>query len=56
MNTAIQKGPGLFFFVYGRWLFHGCHLNDAESYGGEKIILGYDEHYQCHMCNDCYVI
>ena len=118
MNTAIQKGPGLFFFVDGQWLFHGCHLNDAESYGeflvyphshmdiweqnyesiykvdfdyfprgriayrkaddtyliyydkclepvihyiaerygGEKIIFGYDEHYQCHMCNDYYVI
>ena len=23
---------------------------------GKKAILGYDEHYQCHMCNEDYVM
>ena len=27
----------------------------TEKYAGAKIGLGYDEHYQCHMCNEGYV-
>ena len=28
----------------------------AEKYEGKKIELNYDEHYQCHLCNEYYVI
>ena len=28
----------------------------TEKYAGQKILLGYDEHYQCHLCNKDYVI
>ena len=27
----------------------------VEKYAGNKIETGYDEHYQCHMCNADYV-
>lgn len=27
----------------------------AERFTGRKVILGLDEHYQCHMCNAGYV-
>lgn len=118
LKNIFQEGPGLFFYVNGRWLFHSCNLCEAESYGnflvyphshmdiwkqnyeatyqvdfdyfprgriayrkaddtylvyydqclepvinsvveryaGGKILLGYDEHYQCHMCNENYMI
>lgn len=26
-----------------------------QKYAGKKIVLGYDEHYQCHLCNADYV-
>ena len=113
-----QIGPALFFCVNGELLFHGCSLDEAESYGiflncphshydiwniyyeskydvefdyfprgrvvyrgsddtyliyydkcmepyidsvtikyaGKKIELGYDEHYQCHICNNNYAM
>lgn len=28
----------------------------TEKYAGQKLELDYDEHYQCHMCNDDYVV
>ena len=28
----------------------------TEKYSGMKFETGYDEHYQCHMCNENYVI
>lgn len=28
----------------------------TQKYANEKIILGYDEHYQCHQCNRGYVV
>lgn len=108
---------GLFFYVNGKFLLHGCSLEEAEPYGDflvysdshlevweknyhnrygvdfdffprgrvayrkstqtyqilydrcigdniqqlvdlygeEAVSLGYDEHYQCHMCNEDYI-
>ena len=118
MDNRNSKEVGLFFYVNGRFLFHGCELEDAESYGdflvypdshfeiwnkhyykgtkvdfdyfprgrvafrksdetfliycdkciedkmtelleeyaGEKTEIVHDEHYQCHNCNEDYVI
>ena len=28
----------------------------TDKYVGKKFITDYDEHYQCHMCNEYYVI
>lgn len=109
---------GLFFYVNGRFLVHGCSLDEAEKYGDfliypeshynlwdryyidkhdvdfdyyprgriayrradnaylvlydrcigkdinhlverysdRKVVTGYDEHYQCHSCNEDYVL
>lgn len=109
---------GLFFYVNGDFLFHGCKLDDAEHYGefliyseshydiwekyyeglykvdfdyyprgrvvynrkenvyiiyydqciereieniklkyeGKKVVLALDEHYQCYICNQYYVV
>ena len=27
-----------------------------EKYAGKNIVVGYDEHYQCHFCNKNYVV
>lgn len=33
------------------------HLESVTSmYAGRSIITDYDEHYQCHMCNEDYII
>lgn len=118
MNAECVHNVGLFFYVEGNFLFHGCKLNGAETYGdflvypeshmdvwdkeywgtygvdfdyyprgrivyrktddtfmiyydrcigeeiqklvdrydGVRVLLDYDEHYQCHICNLDYVI
>ena len=28
----------------------------TQKYAGKKIEIGYDEHYQCHLCNEDYVV
>ena len=28
----------------------------TEKYAGHKIELGYDEHYQCYICNEDYIV
>lgn len=33
MENRADKEVGLFFYVNGKFLFHGCGLDDAESYG-----------------------
>ncbi|MBQ6700736.1 MAG: hypothetical protein IJM98_08760 [Oscillospiraceae bacterium] len=118
MGNHKYKEVGLFFYVSGKFLFHGCELDEAESYGdflvypdshfeiwnmhyykgakvdfdyfprgrvafrksdetfliycdkciedkmielleeyaGEKTEIVHDEHYQCHNCNEDYVL
>ncbi len=118
MDNRNGKEVGLFFYVNGRFLFHGCELDEAENYGdflvypdshfevwnrhysknrgvdfdyfprgrvafrksdetfliycdrcikdkmlplieeyeGEKVEIVHDEHYQCHECNEDYII
>lgn len=28
----------------------------TQKYTGKSLITGYDEHYQCHLCNEDYVV
>lgn len=46
----------LFFYVKGKFLLHGCSIDEAEEYYGGEAVLELDEHYQCRKCNKGYVV
>jgi len=52
-RIVYRKSDDAYLIYYDRCI-EGVIGKVAERYAGEKYILSYDEHYQCHSCNDGY--
>lgn len=54
-RVAYRKNDDTFQILYDRCLEERIRDFVNANYTG-KVSLGYDEHYQCHMCNENYVV
>ena len=54
-RVAYRKNDQTFLIHYDHCLDPVIHKL-VEAHYTENIILGYDEHYQCHKCNPTYII
>lgn len=54
-RIAYRKTDDTYLLYYDKCLEPVIHTI-TEQYAGQKIVLGYDEHYQCYKCNADYVI
>ena len=54
-RVAYRKTDKTFLIFYDKCLDSEI-LTLVDAYRGANISLGYDEHYQCHKCNQNYVI
>ena len=53
-RMAYNKAEGTFHILYDRCIEKAIQTLASSGYG-ENIVLGLDEHYQCHRCNLNYV-
>ena len=54
-RVAYNKDNRKFHILYDPCIEKVIHVLAEQGYG-EKVVFGLDEHYQCHRCNEMYVI
>lgn len=54
-RVAYNKNTQVFQILYDRCIDGEIQKFTEDSYT-ENVSLGYDEHYQCHRCNENYVV